>query len=92
MMVAMMLPGATPMILIFAFAQARRDRLVAIPTWIFIAGYFIIWAAAGLLVYFVVQGATELAGRFVAIDRAIWGADCPRRNAGRRRAISVHTA
>jgi predicted metal-binding membrane protein len=60
MMVAMMLPAATPMILIFASAQARRDRLVAIPTWIFIAGYFVIWAAAGILVYLVVQAATEL--------------------------------
>ena len=72
MMVAMMLPGATPMILIFASAQARRDRLVAIPTWIFIAGYFVIWAAAGLLVYLVVNAATDFAGRFVALDRAIW--------------------
>jgi predicted metal-binding membrane protein len=72
MMVAMMLPAATPMILIFASAQARRDRFVAIPTWVFIAGYFVIWAAAGLLVYLVVQSAIELAGRFVAFDRAIW--------------------
>jgi predicted metal-binding membrane protein len=42
LMVAMMLPAATPMILIFASAQARRDRFVAIPTWVFIAGYFVI--------------------------------------------------
>ena len=74
MMVAMMLPGATPMILIFASAQSRRERLVAIPTWIFIAGYFVVWAAAGILVYLVVQVATELAVHFVALDRAVWSA------------------
>ena len=49
MMVAMMLPAAMPMILIFAAAQARRDRHVAIPTWIFVAGYILVWAAAGLV-------------------------------------------
>ena len=72
MMVAMMLPGATPMILIFAYAQARRDRLIPIPTWIFIAGYFVIWAAAGVLVYIVVQSGTEFVGHFVSLDRTIW--------------------
>ena len=45
MMVAMMLPAAAPMILIFALAQARRDRHVAVPTWIFVAGYILVWAA-----------------------------------------------
>ena len=49
MMAAMMLPAATPMVLIFASAQARRQKQVAVPTWIFIAGYMIVWAAAGVL-------------------------------------------
>ena len=92
MMVAMMLPGATPMILIFASAQARRDRLVAIPTWIFIAGYFVIWAAAGLLVYLVVNAATDFAGHFVALDRAIWAPLVLGATLVGRRAISVHAA
>src|SRR5262249_19570178 len=35
MMAAMMLPAAAPMILTFAAAQARRDRAIAVPTWIF---------------------------------------------------------
>jgi len=48
MMVAMMLLAAAPMILIFAAAQARRDRHVTVPTWIFVAGYILVWAAAGL--------------------------------------------
>ena len=92
MMVAMMLPGATPMILIFASAQARRERLVAIPTWIFIAGYFVIWAAAGLLVYLVVQVRDRACGSFCCARPGCLGAACARSNAGRRRAISVHAA
>src|SRR3954468_11723804 len=44
MMAAMMLPSAAPMILMFAAAQARRERDVAIPTWIFVAGYMLVWA------------------------------------------------
>jgi len=37
MMGAMMLPSAAPMILTFAAAQARRDRNVAVPTWMFVS-------------------------------------------------------
>src|SRR5262245_11562439 len=52
MMGAMMLPSAAPMILTFAAAQARRDRNdVAVPTWMFVAGYILVWAYAGFLVY-----------------------------------------
>ena len=60
MMVAMMLPAAAPMILIFAAAQARRDRHVAVPTWIFVAGYILVWAAAGLGAYVLDQAFTGL--------------------------------
>ncbi|TIU09275.1 MAG: DUF2182 domain-containing protein, partial [Mesorhizobium sp.] len=49
MMAAMMLPAAAPMIFMFAAAQARREQHVAIPTWTFVAGYLLIWAAAGLV-------------------------------------------
>ncbi len=55
MMAAMMLPAMVPMVLTFAAAQARRTRTMAIPTWIFIAGYLLVWLAAGILVYIVVQ-------------------------------------
>jgi predicted metal-binding membrane protein len=37
MMGAMMLPSAAPMILTLAAAQARRDRNVAVPTWMFVS-------------------------------------------------------
>jgi predicted metal-binding membrane protein len=61
MMAAMMLPAVTPMILVFASAQARRRDHVTVPTWIFISGYMVVWAAAGLLVYVLVQLGSELA-------------------------------
>ena len=72
MMVAMMLPAAAPMILIFAAAQARRDRHVAVPTWIFVAGYILVWAAAGLGAYVLDQAFTELLKSHASIDRVTW--------------------
>ena len=72
MMVAMMLPAAAPMILIFASAQARRDRHVAVPTWIFVAGYILVWAAAGLGAYVLDQAFTELLRSYASIDRISW--------------------
>lgn len=72
MMAAMMLPATAPMILIFASAQARRERHAAVPTWIFTAGYILVWLAAGLLVYVVVQIGSDLASRLTSADRASW--------------------
>jgi predicted metal-binding membrane protein len=72
MMAAMMLPAAAPMIFVFASAQARRTHKVAIPTWIFVAGYILVWAAAGALVYGLVQIGSELATRLTPTDRTKW--------------------
>jgi predicted metal-binding membrane protein len=72
MMVAMMLPAATPMILIFAAAQARRDRHVAVPTWIFVAAYIFVWAAAGLVAYVLDLAFTELGSSHASIYRVTW--------------------
>jgi predicted metal-binding membrane protein len=72
MMAAMMLPAAAPMILMFATAQARRGPAVAVPTWIFVAGYLLVWAAAGLLVYAVVTVGGALAQGLDATSRAFW--------------------
>ena len=69
MMVAMMLPAAMPMIAIFASAQARRDRHVAVPTWIFVAGYILVWAATGVLVYCLVQASNAYRA---PLERDIW--------------------
>jgi predicted metal-binding membrane protein len=72
MMVAMMLPAAAPMIFMFAAAQARRDRKAAVPTWIFAAGYILVWAAAGALVYVAVQIGSELATSLDPPQRSTW--------------------
>jgi predicted metal-binding membrane protein len=72
MMIAMMLPAAAPMILIFASAQARRDRHVAVPTWIFVAGYVLVWAAAGLGAYVLDQAFTKLVSSQASLDPGTW--------------------
>jgi predicted metal-binding membrane protein len=72
MMAAMMLPAAAPMVLVFASAQARRQDHVAVPTWIFIGGYLVVWAAAGLLVYVLVQLGSELATMLTPVERSRW--------------------
>jgi predicted metal-binding membrane protein len=66
MMGAMMLPSAAPMILTFAAAQARRDRNVAVPTWMFVAGYILVWGYAGVVVFVLVHAGKDL------VDRLAW--------------------
>jgi predicted metal-binding membrane protein len=53
MMAAMMFPTASPMILAFHRIQSgKRERGEAfVSTWIFVAGYIAIWAAAGIVAY-----------------------------------------
>lgn len=72
MMAAMMLPAAASMILMFASAQARREREVAVPTWIFVAGYILVWAGAGIVVYVLVQIGSELATSLAPAQRTRW--------------------
>jgi predicted metal-binding membrane protein len=72
MMAAMMLPAAAPMILIFASAQTRRTSVATVPTWIFIAGYLLIWAFVGVLVYAAVQIGSDVATRLAPLERARW--------------------
>ncbi|MEP1213621.1 MAG: DUF2182 domain-containing protein [Marinobacter sp.] len=51
MMVAMMLPGAAPMIMTYIRVHQRRvasHRAVA-PTWVFVAGYLVVWAGFGVM-------------------------------------------
>ena len=51
MMVAMMVPSASPMILIFATINRKRlaERTPVIRTGLFLLGYLIVWAAYSLL-------------------------------------------
>ncbi len=51
MMVAMMLPSATPMILIFSTVNRKRQLLgnPFIPTWIFLSGYLLVWIGFSII-------------------------------------------
>ena len=63
MMVAMMVPSAAPMVLLFAAIkrkQATADSPV-FPSWLFLAGYLVIWAGFSLVAVSV-QWALEQSG------------------------------
>jgi predicted metal-binding membrane protein len=68
MMVAMMFPTAAPMILVFAKVQASRREKggVFVPTWIFVAGYLLVWVLFGVVAYVLAVGAERLA------DSSMW--------------------
>lgn len=73
MMAGMMLPAAAPMILTFDAAQARRrGHATFVPTWVFLAGYLLVWIAAGAAVYALVVLGSDLATRLDAVDRETW--------------------
>lgn len=53
MMVAMMLPASAPMVYTFAAVHARRKEQGSayVPTWVFVLGYLLVWAAMGIPAY-----------------------------------------
>jgi predicted metal-binding membrane protein len=58
----MMFPAAAPMILTFAQIQAsrRRQGRPYAPTFLFVAGYLAVWAAAGIVAYAAAVGGEHL--------------------------------
>ncbi|OHV69523.1 hypothetical protein LCM4576_22745 [Mesorhizobium sp. LCM 4576] len=64
MMIAMMFPAAAPMILTFHQVQSgKRGRGQAfVSTWVFVAGYMLVWTATGVLAFAAAAGAEMLAG------------------------------
>jgi predicted metal-binding membrane protein len=74
MMAAMMFPSIAPMVLMYAGLQrGRRERGMpvqwgATPT--FVAGYLLLWGAAGLLAYGVLELGRQIDGGFFAWDHA----------------------
>jgi predicted metal-binding membrane protein len=72
MMAAMMFPAMVPMVLTFATAQARRTQTMAIPTWIFITGYLLVWLAAGILAYIIVQAGSTVVSHLASAEREHW--------------------
>lgn len=48
MMIAMMLPSATPAILLYARVKRGRSEAAVAPTWLFVAGYLVAWLGFSL--------------------------------------------
>jgi predicted metal-binding membrane protein len=65
MTIAMMFPAAAPMALTFHKAQSvRRKRQQAfVGTWVFLAGYLLVWVASGVAAYIGALAADALATR-----------------------------
>ncbi len=65
MMVAMMLPSAAPMILMFStvYAGKRQKGQPFVPTWIFVSAYLLVWISCGVLAYPLALGADKLASQ-----------------------------
>lgn len=65
MMVAMMFPAAAPMILAFHTVQLRRRQHggAFVATWIFVAGYLLVWALSGVVAYAGALAAETIAAR-----------------------------
>ncbi|NUS19230.1 MAG: DUF2182 domain-containing protein [Mesorhizobium sp.] len=63
MMIAMMFPTAAPMILTFHQVQSgKRGRGQAfVSTWVFVAGYMLVWTATGVLAFAGAEGAEMFA-------------------------------
>ncbi|HET7092225.1 MAG TPA: DUF2182 domain-containing protein, partial [Thermomicrobiales bacterium] len=74
MMAAMMFPAAAPMLVMFhrLSAQRRAQGAPFVSTWVFAAGYLLVWAAIGVAVYWLIQLASDAATSLGAADRAVW--------------------
>ncbi|HST24771.1 MAG TPA: DUF2182 domain-containing protein [Gaiellaceae bacterium] len=71
MTAAMMLPSATPMVLLFARAWSERTRGAAlVPAAIFVSGYLAAWTAYGLAAYGVYRAVVVAGTGWLAWDRA----------------------
>jgi predicted metal-binding membrane protein len=79
MMAAMMFPTAAPMVLAFHRIQSgKRARGEAfVSTWLFVAGYIAVWAAAGIAAYLGALAAERVAARL-----GLSGADAARIGGG----------
>jgi predicted metal-binding membrane protein len=73
MTAAMMLPATAPMVFVFSRVSRERARgrsLTGAPTWIFVAGYLVLWTFYGLVAYGLYRAARSGAPRFLAWDHS----------------------
>jgi predicted metal-binding membrane protein len=74
MMAAMMFPAAAPMLLLFRIVTTQRHAGTAafVPTWVFAAGYLLVWGAVGVLTWALIQVLSDMASRLGIDERATW--------------------
>ncbi len=74
MMAAMMFPAAAPMLLLFRRVSSQRRAAGGgfVPTWIFAAGYLLVWTAVGALTWAIVRLGSGLAGTLTTTERGTW--------------------
>lgn len=74
MMAAMMFPAAAPMLLLFRRVSSQRKTAGGsfVPTWVFAAGYLLVWTAVGGLAWALVRLASDLASRLGPTERGTW--------------------
>jgi predicted metal-binding membrane protein len=72
MMAAMMLPSASPMVLLFSRVSAERARRgqAFVPTWVFVLGYLTVWIVYGVAAYALARAIRAAGADFLAWDRA----------------------
>jgi predicted metal-binding membrane protein len=74
MMAAMMFPAAAPMLLLFHTVASNRKTSggAFVPTWVFAAGYLLVWTAVGAVTWALIQIASERATALGDAERARW--------------------
>lgn len=74
MMAAMMFPASAPMLLLYRTVAAQRKASdnAFVPTWVFAAGYLLVWTAVGAITWVLVQWLSDVAGQVGAAARATW--------------------
>jgi predicted metal-binding membrane protein len=74
MMAAMMFPAAAPMLLFFHKVASQRagQGRAFVPTWIFAAGYLLVWTGIGAATWVLIQLTSDLAGRLADASRETW--------------------
>ena len=70
MMAAMMLPAFIPMATTFSSVYRRRRATshAYVPSWVFVAGYVVLWSLSGVPGYLGKLGVESLAGRFTSVQ------------------------
>lgn len=74
MMAAMMFPAAAPMILFFQKVATQRagQGRAFVPTWVFVAGYLLIWMGIGVAAWVLIRLVSDIAGKLGETSRETW--------------------